>query len=116
MPFPFPEWNGKPMPDGTLLVHGEQGVGDEIMFASCLPELVPQARKCVFVCAPRRATLMARWFPAVMVVAHKRLSGAAVPTAPFPVTAQIAIGDLTLHLRSTPEDFPSRTRFLLADP
>jgi tetratricopeptide (TPR) repeat protein len=116
MPFPFPEWDGKPLPDGTLLLHGEQGVGDEIMFASCLPELVQRVGKCVLVCEPRLAALMAQSFPAVMVVAHKRLPGAAAPTVPCPVTAQIAIGDLPLHLRSSVESFPARKRFLLADP
>ena len=29
-------------PGRTILVHGEQGIGDEIMFASCLPDVVEQ--------------------------------------------------------------------------
>ncbi len=65
-----PRWNGQPLPQGTLLVHGEQGVGDEILFASCLPELVPLVGKCVLVCDPRLAKLMARSFPAVAIVGH----------------------------------------------
>src|SRR5262249_22926310 len=45
-----PRWNGQPLAGKTLLVHGEQGVGDEILFASCLPEVVTRVEKCVLVC------------------------------------------------------------------
>lgn len=34
----LPEWDGKS--PGQILVYGEQGVGDEIMFASCLPDVL----------------------------------------------------------------------------
>lgn len=32
-----PEWEGQ---EGTVVVYGEQGVGDEIMFATCVPDLL----------------------------------------------------------------------------
>lgn len=35
-----PRWNGEPLDGKRLLVFGEQGLGDEIMFANVLPDLI----------------------------------------------------------------------------
>jgi len=36
---PYPEWTGDPLRGRSILVGGEQGIGDEIMFGRFLPEL-----------------------------------------------------------------------------
>ena len=41
-----PIWNGKPF-DGTLLVYGEQGIGDQINFGTLIPELL-EIQKNIF--------------------------------------------------------------------
>ena len=114
--FPQPLWSGQPLETGTLLVHAEQGIGDEILFASCLPELITRVGKCVFVCHPRLARLMARSFPAVTVMAHAPAADRVPPKLPFAADFQIPSGSLPLHLRPTAESFPKRKRFLIADP
>ncbi len=114
--YPQPRWNGTPLPEGTLLVHGEQGVGDEIQFASCVPDLVPLVKKCVLVCHPRLAKLLARSFPGVTVVAHERKSDGLPPQIPIAIDAQIAAGSVPNYLRRSVDDFPTRERYLLADP
>jgi hypothetical protein len=53
-----PEWNGEP---GTVLVYGEQGVGDEIMFASCVNDLL-KTNKVVLDCDSRLEGLFKRSF------------------------------------------------------
>ena len=53
----LPRWDGKK--PGRVIVHGEQGVGDEIMFMSMLP----QDFSGVIECNPRTAGLFERSFP-----------------------------------------------------
>src|SRR5690606_38998450 len=37
--YPQEPWDGSPLTGKTILVHAEQGIGDEILFASCYPDL-----------------------------------------------------------------------------
>ena len=57
----LPRWDGKAK--GRVIVHGEQGVGDEIMFMSMLPADFDG----VIDCNPRTAELFARSFPKATV-------------------------------------------------
>lgn len=57
----LPRWDGKK--PGKVIIHGEQGVGDEIMFMSmCPPDF-----DGVIECNPRNETLFARSFPKAKV-------------------------------------------------
>jgi tetratricopeptide (TPR) repeat protein len=38
-PFSYPEWRGEPLVGKELIMVGEQGFGDQIMFARFIPEL-----------------------------------------------------------------------------
>jgi tetratricopeptide (TPR) repeat protein len=67
--FPQPLWDGQPIHGGKLLVWSEQGIGDEIMFASLLPEL-SRKPECVLECDPRLVPLFARSLPGVELVAR----------------------------------------------
>lgn len=53
----LPRWDGKKR--GKVIIHGEQGVGDEIMFMS----MCPKDFDGVIECNPRNETLFARSFP-----------------------------------------------------
>lgn len=68
-PFAGPRWNGRSLPaDETLLLWGEQGIGDEIMFAGLVPCAIRAAAGPVAVeCASRLVPLYARSFPEVRV-------------------------------------------------
>jgi hypothetical protein len=54
-----PEWDGES--GQKILVYGEQGIGDEIMFASMLPDLM-QRKEVILDCHPRLTTLFERAF------------------------------------------------------
>jgi tetratricopeptide (TPR) repeat protein len=111
-----PRWDGSSLAGKTIVVHAEQGIGDEILFASCFPDLVPLAKRCIFVCDPRLEKLLSRSFPQAGVYGHLRRKDWSPPAIPEPFDVQIPAGSLPLYFRSSPESFPRRERFLDVDP
>ncbi len=109
----LPKWDG--LPGRTVICYGEQGVGDEIMFASMLPDLLRDCR-VIIDCDPRLQAMFRRSFPDAEAV---------YPTsawdAPFPwlkdhqVDAWVPMGSLGRYYRPDLAAFP-RTPFLKADP
>jgi len=57
-----PRWE-RGVNDTRVLVYREQGIGDEIIFASCYPDLIAEAREVVIECDRRLVTLFQRSFP-----------------------------------------------------
>lgn len=56
-----PDWDGSP--GKTVIVWGDQGVGDEIYFASCLRDMAKVCKKVILDCHPRLDKLFQRSFP-----------------------------------------------------
>ncbi len=60
-------YNNAPRWDGTkgldVVVYGEQGIGDEISFASCLPDLIRDSKSVTIECEKRNLHLFKRSFP-----------------------------------------------------
>jgi len=67
--YPWPRWKGEQLESGQLLIWGEQGIGDEIMFAGLIPDVVRTGNRCVLDCDARLKPLFARSFPGIKVVA-----------------------------------------------
>lgn len=109
----LPKWDGTP--GKTVITYGEQGVGDEIMFCSMLPDLL-QDCKVIIDCDKRIEKMLKRSFPEAEGV---------YPTsdvnAPFPwiknhkVDAYVPMGSLGRHYRKKNADFP-KVAYLKADP
>ena len=114
--FPYPVWQGAELRRGAaLLVYGEQGVGDEIMFASCVPDLLARGMNCVLECDQRLAALFAQSFPAARVHGAPR-DGDRSWLARYPdIEMQIAIGSLPRLCRRDAAEFPRHTGYLRAD-
>lgn len=115
-PMPYMPWDGRELADEPLLVLADEGLGDEIMYASCLPDLIKRAKHCIVECEPRLVTLFRRSFPQVHVVATQRENSTdwldALPTPKW----QICAGDLPAIFRQRSEDFPRHRGYLKADP
>lgn len=126
-PLPAPVWQGEPLHGKTIVVHGEQGIGDEIMYASMLNDLMEQSAHIVFACYPPLVPMMQKSFPRIQVVAHQRGSqdmlnwqSGIMPkwwynlTQSTKVDYQIPMGSLAYHLRPHANSFP-RKPYVLVD-
>ncbi|CAN5232560.1 hypothetical protein BH11PSE11_BH11PSE11_16500 [soil metagenome] len=113
--FPYPRWDGSDLSGKTILIYAEQGLGDEIWFASCIPDLIARAKHCVIECTPRLASLYRRSFPTATVIGGHRMQVGWLLDVPK-IDVQIAIGSMPLYLRPTLESFPSAPQYLFADP
>jgi hypothetical protein len=61
----YPRWDGKPC---KLLVIAEQGIGDEILFASCFKELQAENPDLTIECDDRLMPIFERSFPGIKFV------------------------------------------------
>jgi Flp pilus assembly protein TadD len=114
--FGLPEWTGTADRGGAVLVYAEQGLGDQIMFASCLPDALARAGRLVVECDPRLQALFQRSFRDLRVVAQETGSPPSWLTADVGIAAQIAIGSLPRLFRPDARAFPKRAGYLAAAP
>lgn len=115
--FNIPEWNGEPIEGKKLLVWTEQGIGDQIMFASVLPDLCQLTDHIAWECNARLAPLFNRSLPNVNFIEQARsTTGKPVvklwPTSDYHIPA----GSLCKILRNDAKKFPQQKRFLQASP
>ena len=105
---PQPRWDGSPV-RGTLLVWGDQGLGEQIIHASMVPELCERADQVVVQVDPKLVALFARSFPVAEVIPF----GATPARA---VDVQEPLSSLGRFLRPSWESFPKRKQgYLSAD-
>jgi hypothetical protein len=113
--YDYPMWQGEALSGKRLLVQAEQGLGDQIMFASCLPDVLANAQSMVLECDPRLAKLFARSFPRAAVYRHRVAGEPPWAHEPAP-DFRARCGDLPRMLRNRDADFPVHAGYLLADP
>lgn len=108
-----PEWDGAP--DKTVVVFGEQGIGDEICAASMFPDLIGVSKKVVIDCDARLANLFRRSFPAARVYGTRHKKELDWLPEDHQIDASIASMQLGQFFRNEVTDFP-RKPYLTADP
>ena len=111
----LPRWDGSPLAGRRLLVTAEQGVGDQIMFASLIGELGP----VVLECEPRLAALFARSFPAATVHAWDAETRGGITRTRYGwldgADCALPMGSLPRVLRPTHAAFPAPHAYLVPD-
>lgn len=113
----LPEWKGEPLEGKRIVVLCEQGLGDLVMFASCLPDLLGlKPARVVVEAVERVAPTFARSFPQCEVVASKQDAAMAWLRNVGDLDCYVAIADLPRRFRRELTDFPSRAGYLVADP
>ena len=121
---PEQKWKPGEMPRGKLLVCSEQGVGDEIMFLSCLPDLLAEVGPVTVECDPRWQAIFQRSYPSVTTIPRQVCADGDNSTV-YDYTdtvrehgfqSYVFCGDLPeLYRRDLTADAP-RTGYLLAEP
>ena len=101
--------------EDEILVYGEQGVGDEIMFASCIPDLLRICSRVTIACNPKLESIFRRSFPAARVLDAARAK-ALDANDNGDWQQMVAIGSLPRHFRRDRAEFPRHAGYLCADP
>ncbi|CAO3440014.1 tetratricopeptide repeat protein [Azospirillum endophyticum] len=106
--FALPAWDGSP--GQRVLVWREQGLGDELMFGTALPDLAARLgpERMVVEVDARLTGLVGRALPGVTVRAET--------AGPTDADAHLPMGSLPRLLRPTLADFPTRPSWLAPDP
>jgi len=108
----IPAWAGEPLEGRNIFVWAEQGVGDQIMFAGLLPDLLATGAKAIVEADARLLSLLKRSFPEPRFLA--RGVPTTVPEAERP-HFQVARGSLCRWLRPRLDLFPGHGGYLRAD-
>lgn len=103
-----PDWNGEP---GNVVLYSTQGLGDEISFASCIPDAIQKA-SITLDCDPRLEGLFRRSFPEAKVYGTRFKDE--IPWSEQ-VDYSLAFDCLPQMFRNRTEDFPGAS-YLKADP
>jgi tetratricopeptide (TPR) repeat protein len=99
-----PSWDFTPT--DHLYIHGEQGVGDEVMFLSCLDDVLPLAKRVTLELNDRVAGIAKLTWPNVRIVTVE---------TPGDYSAKIPIGSIAARLRRDERAFPG-VAYLRPDP
>ena len=97
-----------------VFVYGEQGLGDEILYTSCVPDLIRDSASVVLECDPRLEGLFRRSFPQAAVYGTRLKQGVEWPNQ-HTITHRVGVAGLPQFYRPSPQACPG-VPWLVADP
>ena len=108
----LPRWSGQDLSEKRLLVWREEGIGDEVLFASFLPDFLKKwPCDVVFECSARLLPLLQRSLPGVAFQTEEgRMDGTGGADYHLPS------GSLMMHVRPNLASYEGSTTFLVPDP
>lgn len=109
----LPHWAGEELTGKSIVIWREQGIGDELMYASMYAEVIERAEHCIIECHPKLLPLFTRTFARAQVVLK---TDPPRPGAHDTVDYQCAAGSLARWLRPTIDSFPEREGYLTPNP
>ncbi|MGH7745047.1 MAG: hypothetical protein ACREQ5_09645 [Candidatus Dormibacteria bacterium] len=108
-----PEWDGTP--GKTVALYAEQGLGDEISFASMLPDAARVCKKLILDCDARLEGLFKRSFPEVKVYGTRYAKAGKWAKEDWEIDASLPMGQVGEYFRNSAESFPG-TPYLVPCP
>ena len=111
--FSQPMWDGqKSLRDKKILIWCEQGVGDTILWSSCLSLISTQVQHCILECPKKLVSLLGRSFPNVEVKPENKSSDQDRDDFDF----YLPMGSLYRHFISEISQNTKADAFLVPDP
>jgi tetratricopeptide (TPR) repeat protein len=112
--FSVPRWDGELLNGKTLLVWREQGLGDELLFATCLHELAALGGEIIVECDARLVETFTRSFPAYRIRAEAFLpqAGNISPNNDFDL--HVPMGSLMKYFRRDKQSFTRSGAYVVA--
>jgi hypothetical protein len=110
----YVSWQGSPIAGKTIVVSAEQGIGDQIMFAALLPDLVEQGARCLVMLDNRLYPLLRRSIGGLTLIPGD--DAGRFQMGQHAADFHAPIGSLCRWLRPGLESFPPRSGYLKADP
>jgi tetratricopeptide (TPR) repeat protein len=112
---PFAKWRGEDLNGKSIVVLAEQGLGDQVMFASCLPDLLKlNPAKITVEAIDRVAPTLARSFPECEVIHSRQDKGMKWAKELENVDYFVPLGNLPFYFRNSVSAFPG-TPYLKPD-
>ena len=112
----IPRWGGQDVQDKNILIWGEQGLGEEILYASLIAELADSARSCKLLCSSKLLSVFRRSFSSLKNVSIE----VGRPDEMLEDTLRqfdfhLSLADLGAIFRPTAASFPPPTPYLIPD-
>lgn len=108
-----PSWEGKPIVGKRLLVWGDQGIGDQVIYAGMIPDIIKLGAEITLKCEPRLVSLFSRSFPEISILAQDIEEIELAESKKFDIHA--CLGDIGYWLRSNLSLFPKPISYLVPD-
>ena len=98
----------------SVYIHSEQGIGDEVMYASCFQEVIDVAKTCTIECDDRIAPMFQRSFKNINIVAKSDTLFNDISNTKPDADVHVSVASLPRFLRHKIEDFPIQHSYLNA--
>jgi len=112
--YSIPKWEGQELEKKMIAIWGEQGIGDDIMFASIISDVINKGAKCVIECDNRLIPIYKRSFKGAVIIPN--LDQNFYKNELKNIDYHIPVGSLGKYFRTSFNDFPNKSNYLKADP
>jgi len=109
----IPVWSGQDLANKSILLWTEQGVGDEILYSSMIPEIIDRSSTCTIECSDRLVPLFTRSFTSAQVLPRNQIGLEKLSSQSFDY--QCAVVDLGGWLRPDFDSFPAHSGYAIPD-
>lgn len=109
----IPEWDGSDLKGKNLLINGEQGIGDVLMFTMLVPPLLQEAKQVGIVTYDRLKPLYERSFPDCKVYDTRDFKHKSIDPEAWDL--QVPVGSLPMLRHPTIESYQGLKPFMKVD-